>query len=572
MKCKFLFLVLIIILVFGAQSVAQTIPAFPTAEGYGKWVTGGRGGRVIHVTNLDDIDRRGNVIAGSFRAAMETPGSEPITIVFDVSGIIELGGEIRVKRDNVTIAGQTAPGDGICLKGASVNLGGSSNLIIRHMRFRVGTGDSFIGGACLNIENAGSFIVDHCSFSWSAEENIGMYNNQPFTVQWCISAEGLYNAGHPKGARSYGAVMGGEKATYHHNLLAHNKSRSPRFGTSDKNDINVLIEYINNVNFNWGGQEACYGGENEIGAAGTVDINFINNYYRPGPAYPGTRVTHFVRPTYEVGLTGTYYTKWHIDGNYMEGSANESFNTDNWLGVNIEEYVANVPSVTKDDLKSERHEVPYPINIETAEQALQSVMQKCGALPWDAFDTRIMHELKTGTVTNGGTGIIDKPSDSGGYPEYKTYNLVEDKDQDGIGDYWEEANGLDPANAEDQKNLTSSGYTYLEAYINGIVGEQLANLVYPEPVYLLPEDTTTEILAVSSPDNPIKVYIDADRLYIKIHKGEPLKSFSIYNMGGQKIQISQRNHESFDISTLAKGVYVVHVEANSGLYSVKFVR
>lgn len=201
---------------------AQT-PAFPTAEGYGMWATGGRGGQVVEVTTLED--NPSNPVVGSLRWAMKQHSGQPITIVFRVSGIIDLkGNDLRMKRSNVTIAGQTAPGDGICIKGGCVNLGGSRNLIIRHIRSRVGvlndtvynpevapTSADFIPGASLNIENGGNFIVDHCSFAWSAEENVGFYDNDNTTVQWCIFAEGLYDAGHGKGARSYGAVLGAKQ-------------------------------------------------------------------------------------------------------------------------------------------------------------------------------------------------------------------------------------------------------------------------------------------------------------------------------------------------------------------------
>jgi hypothetical protein len=192
---------------------AQTM-AFPTAEGYGKWATGGRGGLVVEVTNtLDDAN---GATVGSFRWALKQNTSDPITIVFKVSGVIKLVADIRSTRTTgLTIAGQTAPGDGICIRGHKVNLGGSKNVIIRHMRFRIGLGDdgAFVAGGSLGFENGSNWIIDHCTFGWSGEENTTIYDNTLTTMQWCILHEGLYASGHSKGARSYGCQWGGQSAT-----------------------------------------------------------------------------------------------------------------------------------------------------------------------------------------------------------------------------------------------------------------------------------------------------------------------------------------------------------------------
>ena len=227
----------------------QDILAFPGAEGYGKYATGGRGGRVIEVTNLKDQSRQGLTIEGSLRAALETEGTYPITIVFRVSGIIELDAELKSSRSNVTIAGQTAPGDGICIKDQSVKLSGD-NLIIRYMRFRPGD-ETKAQVSCLNIENTNNIIVDHCSFSWSIEENMGMYDNHNTTVQWSILSESLYDSYHSKGARGYAAQWGGQKASYHHNLIACHNSRSPRINGSKSNDTVSLCDYRNNIIYNY---------------------------------------------------------------------------------------------------------------------------------------------------------------------------------------------------------------------------------------------------------------------------------------------------------------------------------
>lgn len=469
---------------------AQT-PAFPTAEGYGMWATGGRGGQVVEVTTLED--NATNPITGSLRWAMKQHSGQPITVVFRVSGIIDLkGNDLRIKRDNMTIAGQTAPGDGICIKGGCVNLGGSRNLIIRHLRSRVGTLNDtvynpdvaptsvdFIPGASLNIENGGNFIVDHCSFAWSAEENVGFYDNDNTTVQWCIFAEGLYDAGHGKGARSYGAVLGGKTATYHHNLLAHNYNRSPRFGATTKNDVVMLLDFVNNVNYNFGKKNACYGGDNRQGSSGLFQLNFVNNYYKHGPAYPGDRTAVFIGASYS-NETGKSYGKWHLSGNYINGSANSALNTDNYKGLDISAYTEAVPSITMAMMKSDHIPVLYPVNTESAQEAYNSVLEGAGAFPRDTMDRRIIHEVTTGTATAHSTfnnhrvcGIVNKPSDSGGYPVYNTYNQVKDEDHDGMDDDWELAKGLDPSNANDRNLILKSGYTALDAYLCSLVGEDI---------------------------------------------------------------------------------------------------
>ena len=493
MKQKLLLFLSLMAMTMSTQ--AQTL-AFPTAEGYGKYASGGRGGAVVEVTNLED--NPDSPIAGSLRWALQQYKGQPITIVFRVSGTIDLKGhDLRSKRDNITIAGQTAPGDGICIKGGCVNLGGSRNLIIRHIRSRVGvlndtiyspgtTDDkNFIAGAALNIENGGNWIVDHCSFGWSAEENVGWYDNDHTTVQWCIFSEGLYNAGHGKGNRSYGAVLGGKTATYHHNLLAQNYNRSPRFGATTKNDKVMLLDFVNNVNYNYGKKNACYGGDNRQGDEGLFQLNFVNNYYKPGPAYTGEKQAVFIGASFcnpAQGSQGKSYGKWHLSGNYMEGSYAEShgFNDDNYKAFDIDAYKENVPGLTLDMMKSDHIPVAEPVKTESAQEAYSSVLAKAGAFPRDAADTRVLNEVSTGTATGYGSfnnhrvcGIIDKPSDAGGYPELKTYNETTDNDHDGMDDAWETAHGFDPSNADDRNVVVGGGYTALEAYLCSLVGEEI---------------------------------------------------------------------------------------------------
>ncbi|WP_308992174.1 hypothetical protein QLS71_018875 [Mariniflexile litorale] len=483
---------LVFILIFSVSNSQQL--AFPGAEGFGAYSKGGRGGQVIEVTNLlDDLD---GSIEGSLRWAFKKSTSEPTTIVFRVSGIINLKTQLRGKfTKGLTLAGQTAPGDGICISGNKVNLGGSSNLIIRHIRFRIGLDedDKFIEGGSLGLENANHVIIDHCTFGWSSEENMTMYDNDFTTVQWCIVHEGLFASGHAKGARSYGAQWGGQNATYHHNLLAHNYSRSPRFNGSKHHDKNVKYEYVNNVNYNWGKTNAAYGAYIEI-ADGTYNCNFINNYYKPGPAHPGSETSFFAESLHH-GIQGdSLIAKWYMHGNIMEGVANKALNKDNSLGLNAERYEAvNVPRsalIAKAPFK-----MPHTLHVESAKDAYKSVLEEAGAFPRDIVDERIVSEVKSGTASGKGTtekyqdkrkdngyidnpfygktkGIIDNPALAFGdnaFPEYKTYKVPMDTDHDGMPDAWENKNGLNPNNSDDRNHIGKDGYTMLEIYLNQIL-------------------------------------------------------------------------------------------------------
>ena len=556
---------------------AQT-PAFPTAEGYGMYTTGGRGGEVVEVTNL--LDDPSNPPEGSFRWALKQYKGQPITIVFRVSGTIDLkGNDLRNTRSDITIAGQTAPGDGICFKNGTINLGGSRNLIIRHIRSRVGTlnddtydptqvpgSANFIAGACLNIENGGQFIVDHCTFSWSAEENVGFYDNDHTTVQWCMFNEGLYDAGHGKGARSYGAVLGGKTATYHHNLLAHNYNRSPRFGATTKNDVVMLLDFVNNVNYNWGKQSSCYGGDNRQGDAGLFQLNFVNNYYKPGPARDGSQKSYFIGASYcnpDQGSQGKSYGKWHLSGNYIEGTANSDFNTDNYKGFDISAYTEAVKGLTLADMKSDHIEVEYPVRTETAEQAFESVLAGAGAFPRDTLDRRIVKEVRTGTAECYGTlnkgrtkGIINKGSDAGGWPELQTYNEITDADHDGMDDAWETAHGFDPTDRSDRNIVLKSGYTVLEAYLNSLCGEEIA-IEYAQPYDIVVAqdgsgDYTTIMAAINAvPEDGKRHLIFVrngtydEKVYIGTHKSGTKKIISLIGESRDGVVITHNDcHET----------------------------
>lgn len=561
----------------------ETTPAFPTAEGYGMWASGGRGGKVVEVTNLEDYDRYGVAPEGSLRWALKQYPDDPLTVVFRVSGIIDLNGsDLRCNRSGLTLAGQTAPGDGICIKGGKVNLGGSTNVIIRYMRFRVGLLDSgdFIEGAGLGLENGGNFIIDHCTFGWSGEENMTVYDDTLLTIQWCIVHEGLYDVGHPKGVRSYGSQWGGQTSTYHHNLLANNVSRTPRVNGARSNDINVLMDYVNNVNYNWGKENSAYGGDFDAGGK-SHRCNWINNYYKPGPARPGTSSSYFIQSSFNSLQDTTQIAVWYMNGNYMEGSANTAKNSDNTLGLDASYYTAK--GVDKSRLISlSSFEVPYTLSIESAQDAYNSVLAGAGAFPRDTVDIRIIHEVETGTAIGYGSyqsgailGIIDNPDIVGGFPVYETYNETADSDHDGIADYWEKANGMDTANAEDRNNLTSDGYTYLDVYLNGIVGEYIDGFNYPKPVYVDTNTTSTSInkYPAISPAR-VKAYLDRTGNILHIQSKIPVKSMLLYDLNGRIVgDFSGPGLTDIDLAGLPKGIYLSKFNMdNETTQTIKFVK
>lgn len=471
--------------------------AFPTAEGFGKFTTGGRGGKVVTVTSLSNSGQ------GSLRWAFEQHQGEPITIVFAVSGEIRLSEQLQIKRNDWTLAGQTAPGDGIVITHNKVNVGGSQNFIVRNIRFRIGRNDindEIIAENALGAENCANYIFDHCTFGWSVEENMNTADSHFLTVQYSIVHEGLYNAGHSKGARGYGSQWGGSPATYHHNLLAHNKSRSPRFNGARGEDYVVFMEYINNVNFNFGSNGGCYGGENTAdiieynGVNSAHECNFINNYYIPGPASSSASNVKFVNSSYaRSGATSWGPAKWYVNGNMIKG--NSAANADNWKAMQAETYsldkikaaeriTTSTPYYKYTVMGGVGNYVPEKYmmyDFDTAEEALEVIKQKAGTINRDRVEQRIIDDLTREKATYGGSatgktsGIIDTENDCEGFYAYSTdYAVPADSDADGMPDEWEKANGLNPAVA-DQNTLNAEGYTALEVYLNHLMGEQMNN-------------------------------------------------------------------------------------------------
>ena len=554
---------------------AQTL-AFPTAEGYGKFSKGGRGGKVVFVENLYDYIAYNNLeapIPGSFRWALKQYPGEPLTIIFRVSGTILLKpyivsgrnqNDIRSSRPNLTIAGQTAPGEGITIRNSKVNLGGSVDLIVRNVRFRIGENaadGTFIPGGSMGCENAVNVIFDHCVFGWSGEENITMYDNRFTTVQWSMMHEGLYDDGHGKGNRSYGGQCGGVNSTWHHNLFAHNQSRSPRLnGARTDNETRVFIEFINNVIYNWGSSGGIYGADINVGSTRSHTANYVGNYYKPGPATPSTK---YFFSNYIVN--GANYPKWYLSGNYMHGVP--SANTNNWNAFEIRWSGSPGTALpTKADLASDTllfpptniyynaawigYE-PYRINISSAENAYQSILEKVGTYNRDSVERRIIRELKEGTATfkasRGTFGIIDKSTDAEGFLTYKQAEPPVDADRDGMADNWEVANGLNPNNSEDRNLVTPEGYTALEVYLNSLMGE-----------YIVPNFTGVKNIKQTF----FSIFPTIVKDKFEITSDIPLKSATIINMNGQKISdFSLTEKTSIDVKNLIAGYYLVSVKA-----------
>jgi hypothetical protein len=400
--------------------------------------------------------------AGSLRAAVSASG--PRIVMFKVSGVIALQSDLKITNGDITIAGQTAPGDGICLKNYSLYVG-ANNVIIRYIRSRMGDEAGNENDAMWG-RNQSNVILDHCSLSWSVDETGSFYDNSNFTMQWCILSESLRNSVHDKGAHGYGGVWGGQKASFHHNLIAHHDSRNPRLlGAKFTNKPEeVLLDYRNNVVYNWG-SNSTYGGEGG-------SFNIVNNYYKPGPATKSGVNTRIFSPNPQAagaalpeGTWGVFY----INGNYMNGST--TVTNDNWSGI-----FPNPSTKNKEELKSSSAYTFGNITTHSATDTYTQVLANAGAsLTRDALDTRIVTETQNGTYTytgsNGSTnGIIDSQSDVGGWPTYNATTAPSDTDGDGMPDQWELDHGLNMNDAADGVAYTlNSIYTNVEIYINALV-------------------------------------------------------------------------------------------------------
>lgn len=511
-----------------AAALAQT-PAFPGAEGHGRYVTGGRGGKVVHVTNLNDSG------TGSFREAVKSGNR---IIVFDVAGVIALKSDLKFA-DNITILGQTAPSPGITLRYYTVQPG--NNNIIRFLRIRRGEEKNINDGADATWQrNKTGIIFDHCSFSWSIDEVASFYDNNNFTMQWCTVAESLTNPGHSKGAHGYGGIWGGKLASFHHNFVGHLMNRGPRFngarygwtGYTSNKDYDTYkwenpvqaenVDFRNCVMYN--AQGTCYGGP------GGGQINIVNNYYKAGPSHSLSSTTqngikvdvsngkergNQERITLITVSTSSNSDKDHpefyemtsryfINGNTTETTKESVTKNKDWNGVSYDKgtytYNGEIYSADKKNLYGDavehktingvscvkiKMDAPAPtgeVTTHSAAESFSKVLSYSGAsLYRDEIDARYMEEAKTGTAKYKGSitqspGIIDKVSDVNGYTEANFGTATRpadfDTDKDGIPDAWEIANGLDPNDVADALTYSLDSkeyYTNLEVYANSLV-------------------------------------------------------------------------------------------------------
>lgn len=447
----------------------ELVAACQHIEGGGAAVTGGDGGAVYRVTRLDDAKdpNTGLPMAGTLRYAITQRGAR--RVIFNVSGTIHLESALRINAGNITIDGQSAPGDGICLADYPLIIDGANNVIVRFIRVRLGDVSNTEYDA-VSVNNSSGVVLDHLSCSWSVDECVSCYGNTDFTMQYCIVSESLRNSVHDKGRHGYGGIWGGTNASFHHNLLAHHDSRNPRFDHEFvDNTCFGPIDYVNNVVYNWGGN-STYGGESATKAR---QINMVANYYKFGPATsPKTRLLNAT--TYCTNCTSTGKVvpgSFYLADNYMYGSA--SVTTDNWSGVIVDKK----GTATVEDCKSStRHPMSHDVTTQTAEEAYETVLAKAGSsLHRDAVDTRIIEEVRTGTYTYEGAkgstgGLIDTQSDVGGWPELQTAARETDTDYDGIPDAWETKYGLNPGDPLDARKITLvTGHTNLDVYLNDIV-------------------------------------------------------------------------------------------------------
>jgi hypothetical protein len=414
-------------------------PAFPGAEGFGAAARGGRGGRVVFVRSLDDSG------PGSFRAAVEARG--PRTVVFEVGGLITLRTKVVITEPFLTIAGQTAPGDGVCFRGQSVEIR-THDVVARHLRFRPGdVSGAEVDGVAVG-GGARRVILDHCSAGWSVDESLSLAGDvRDVTVQWCLIAEALHRSVHRKGPHGYGSLMranGG--VTLHHNLWAHNAARNPRLGDDYGRPPWPLFDVRNNVIYDYGGIASGMTGDR-------LRANYVANYVRPGPSSDERRGV--------VVLTDTAAVSYHVSGNVVEGRP--ALTADNRLlfdrveagGRRLVTFVA------------EPFDAP-PVSTTGAAQALRSVLAGVGATRprRDAVDARVVREVE---VLSG--RIIDSQRDVGGWPPYASGAAPADGDRDGMADEWERTRGLDPGDPRDGAGVAGGeGFTHLEVYLNERAG------------------------------------------------------------------------------------------------------
>ena len=435
--------------------VPKTYFAFPGAEGFGAFIQGGRGGKVYHVTTLKD----GNS-PGTLRYAISQPGRR--TVVFDVSGVISLNAPLEIKHNNITIAGQTAPGTGICIKNYPLIIN-ADNVIIRFLRLRLGEASQ---NSALIVKNRQRIMIDHCSISWSTMQNINIQNNALLTMQWCIISEALNRTN--EGYNGAGAKLGGLSSSFHHNLFVSNARQNPYFvyRNLSSSSFAQLVDFRNNVIINW----------DDNSSEGILQgrLNMVNNYYKSGPASllpTRSQIIRLYQDSTKVA-DGAPTPNLYLYGNFVYN--NPLHTNDNWMGVYPnQQYIKE----GQNQYLSWKQFFHAPVTLHTANRAFISVLRYAGASKKkDNVDIRLVLNITTNKFPHDGSrgskgGIIDSPEDVGGYKPYSKAEKIKDTDRDGIPDAWEISHGLNPKDAKDgsQFNRRYRDYTNLEVYMNSLV-------------------------------------------------------------------------------------------------------
>lgn len=598
---------LISLVLLSVNLMVAQLPAFPGAEGHGRYTTGGRGGKVFFVTNLTDVNSGNSTTReGSLRWCLGQNG--PKTIVFRVAGTIWLNSPLSITKSDVTIAGQSAPGDGIAVAGQPVTIS-TNNVIIRYLRFRMGqervtTAD---GADVLGSRRYKNIIIDHCSFSWSTDECVSLYEGENITLQWSIVAESLRLAKHSKGPHGYGGIWGGKNASFHHNLIAHNDSRTPRFGPGTQTQNDEYVDMRNCVIYNWAGV-GCYGAE-------AMNVNIVNNYYKPGPATAsGTNRARIIAIDKKTGLptTDSFYPindkwgKFFIEGNIVDASTSTSASdisvcnnatNNNWTyGVyNQINSSHGITTAERTALKVNEPFNPGVVTTHVAEMAYQKVLAFAGAsLRRDSHDERIIEETRTGTAAykglspyNGlgtvtypaGTvignttltttttinwkstsypkkGIIDSetdirpanaPVDWSPWPVLAQGNALPDTNADGIPDGWLEQ--YFPGKIAEDVN--EDGYTLLEVYLNSLVSS-----------ITIHQNSDAISVGVETPffDNKtINIQLQIDSQQMTIESEYVMNYIRIVDITGRMMSDMKVNtsFQQIDVAHFPRGIYLV---------------
>jgi hypothetical protein len=533
----------------------DSLPAFPGAEGFGKYTTGGRGGKVIFVTSLNDDNN-----PGSLRYAVSQAG--PRIIIFKVSGNIRLKSVLNINNGDVTIAGQTAPGEGITIRDYTVFVN-ADNVVIRFMRFRMGDETAQENDAIWG-RNRKNIIIDHCSMSWSTDETASFYDNTNFTLQWSILSESLRNSVHNKGTHGYGGIWGGMGASFHHNILAHHDSRNPRFcGSrySNKADLE-LVDFRNNTLYNWGANNAY--------AAEGGRYNMVNNYYKAGPA--SSNKSRIIQPYADDGSNsqpkGTY-GRFYIAGNVVTASTANT--ADNWLGVNMHtSFGIHAPGVTINNIRSDAEFEKAEVTTQTAVTAYQRALLYAGAsLKRDAVDARIVREVTDGSVTfpDGGNGskngLIDTQNAVGGWPDLLASSAPEDSDNDGMPDYWEDARQLNKYSDTDAQITTLDGkYPNIEVYMNSLVEEITRKKL---------EDAVTSALnPVHQPFPEPEIRYNQNTGLITVNHSNGIKLVRLFDINGSLLTSRVVNNQYTEIHVKPMGIIIMQlIDAQGHAYNTK---